>query len=95
MRPEDIRGVRFVGPVDVDQKRNVLTTSAVFCAPNTGGESFGIVLAEAMAAGCALVVSGLPAFVHVAGDAALLVKPGDPAGVAAAIVRLLTRPTET
>lgn len=87
-------GVRFVGVVDENQKRELLATSAVFCAPNTGGESFGIVLTEAMAAGCALVVSGLAAFVHVAGEAALLTKPGDPAGLAAALVRVLTRPAE-
>ncbi len=87
-------GVRFVGVVDENQKRELLATSAVFCAPNIGGESFGIVLTEAMAAGCALVVSGLAAFVHVTGEAALLTKPGDPAGLAAALVRVLTRPEE-
>ncbi len=90
----DHPGVRFLGRVDERQKRELLAKSAVFCAPNTGGESFGIVLAEAMAAGCALVVSGLAAFVHVAGDAAIFTKPGDPAGLAAALVRVLTRPAE-
>ena len=82
-------GVRFAGAVDEDAKRALLANAAVFCAPNTGGESFGIVLAEAMAAGCALVVSALAAFVHLVGDAGVLVKPGDPGDLAAGIIRVL------
>ena len=66
----------------------------MFCAPNTGGESFGIILAEAMASGCAVVASGLQAFVHVAGDAVILVGPGDAGGLADAIIRLLSHPQD-
>lgn len=88
-RPADVPGVRFLGAVRDSEKRDVLASSSVFCAPNTSGESFGITLAEAMASGCAVVASGLPAFVHVAGDAAFLVKPGDAPGLARALVELL------
>ncbi len=83
-------GVDFLGPVGEAEKLRVLARSEVFCAPNTRGESFGIVLAEAMASGCALVASAMPAFVNVAGPAADLVRPGDPRALADALVTLLT-----
>ena len=61
--PAAIEGVRFPGRVDEDEKRRYLASSEVLCAPNRGGESFGITLAEGMAAGCATVASDIPAFV--------------------------------
>jgi phosphatidylinositol alpha-mannosyltransferase len=64
----------------------------VFCAPNLGGESFGITLAEAMAAACAVVASTLPAFEYVAGSAARFVDPGDVANMAEQIIDLLANP---
>ncbi len=76
-------GVRFLGRVSEHDKRMALAGSAVLCAPNTGGESFGIILVEAMAAGCVVVATGLPGFVHVLGDAGEFVAPGDPDGLAA------------
>lgn len=88
-RPDDLPGVGFLGAVSDRQKREALAAASVFCAPNTSGESFGITLAEAMASGCAVVASGLPAFVHVAGEAARLVKPGDAPGLARALVEVL------
>jgi phosphatidylinositol alpha-mannosyltransferase len=61
------RHVRYLGQVtDVDRAR-LLASAAVYVAPQTGGESFGIVLAEAMAAGTAVVASNLPAFRAVLG----------------------------
>jgi phosphatidylinositol alpha-mannosyltransferase len=88
-RIEDVDGVRFVGALSNDAKRKLLTTSAVFCAPNLGGESFGIVLVEGMASGCAVVASALPGFTYVLGDAGVLVKPGDPEGLARSLIHLL------
>ncbi len=66
----------------------------VFCAPNTGGESFGIVLAEAMASGAPIVASDLDAFRQVlrGGKAGELFETGDPAALAAAAGRLLDDP---
>lgn len=88
-RAESIRGVRFHGPADEATKRRVLASSRVFVAPNLGGESFGIVVAEGMAAGCAVVASDIEAFRSVVGDAGILVPPGDPAALTSWITRLL------
>jgi len=66
----------------------------VFCAPNTGGESFGVVLAEAMAAGAPIVASDLDAFRRVlrGGRAGELFENGNADDLAAAIGRLLDDP---
>lgn len=87
--PTQIPGVSFVGRVDEETKRRLLETSAVFVAPNLGGESFGIVLLEAMAAGCAVVASDLPAFREVLGGVGELVPPADPDRLARAVVATL------
>lgn len=60
--------VRFLGPAPDVDKAAALSSADVYVAPNTGGESFGIVLAEAMAAGTAVLASDLPAFRAVLGD---------------------------
>ena len=71
--------LRFLGQVDEAEKASALRSADVYCAPNTGGESFGIVLVEAMAAGTAVVASDLDAFrrVLVDGTAGRLVPIGD------------------
>lgn len=92
---DPIPGVVFAGRVTEAAKRRYLASAAVFCAPNLGGESFGIVVVEAMAAACAVVATGLPAFVHVAGDTAVYTAPGDAAGVAAAISGLIGGPARS
>jgi phosphatidylinositol alpha-mannosyltransferase len=84
-----IPGVRFHGTADEADKRRVLASSQLFVAPNLGGESFGIVVAEGMAAGCAVIVSDIAAFRDVVGEAGVLVPPGDPGALSAWIVRLL------
>ena len=63
----------------------------VYCAPNTGGESFGIVLVEAMAAGTAVVASDLDAFRRVLrdGEAGRLVAVDDAPALAAALIEVL------
>ena len=62
-----------------------MRSADVYCAPNTGGESFGIVLVEAMAAGTAVVASDLDAFRRVLedGEAGRLVPVDDAAALAA------------
>ena len=85
-------GADFMGPVDDSTKAHQLSSSAILVAPNTSGESFGLVILEGLAAGCAVVASSLPAFQYVAGDAAVLVPPGDPAALAQALNRLLGDP---
>jgi phosphatidylinositol alpha-mannosyltransferase len=62
----------------------------VFCAPSLGGESFGVVLLEAMAAGTPVVASDLPGYRAVSGSAAArLVPPGDRPALAAALADVL------
>ena len=57
--------IRFLGRVSDEGKAAMLRSSAVYVAPNTGGESFGIVLIEALACRTPVVASDLPAFVRV------------------------------
>ncbi len=86
--------VELLGLVSEADKPRVYASGQVYCAPNTHGESFGIVLAEAMATGTAVVASDLPAFREVLEDgrAGVLVPVGDPAGLAIALASLLGDP---
>lgn len=82
-------GVTYLGPVDNEAKREQLAGADIFLAPNLGGESFGLVVLEGLAAGCAVVASALPAFSFVASDAALYAAPGDVPAVVRALRTLL------
>jgi phosphatidylinositol alpha-mannosyltransferase len=83
---------RFVGRPKEEDKPGVFRSADVYCAPGLGGESFGIVLLEAMAAGTPVVCSDLPGFRAVAGDAAVLVAPDQPRALAAGLRRVLAEP---
>ena len=83
-------GVEYLGRVSEERKRVVLGSSGVLCAPNRGGESFGIALAEGMAAGCAAAASDLGAFADVLGGGGLLFRTGDRRDLVRVLVRLLT-----
>jgi phosphatidylinositol alpha-mannosyltransferase len=87
-------GATYLGRVDEVTKVAALASSEVFVAPNLGGESFGIIVAEGMASGNAVVASGIPAFLHVLGDAGVIVAPGDVDGLSQAIIGLLKDPVE-
>jgi len=84
----------LLGQVSQEEKQRFYHSVDVFCAPNTGGESFGIVLIEAMAAGAPIVASDLDAFRQVlrGGRAGELFGAGDPAALAGAAGRLLDDP---
>jgi phosphatidylinositol alpha-mannosyltransferase len=82
------------GVVTDREKAELFQTAGVYCAPGLGGESFGIVLVEAMAAGAAVVCSDLPGFRAVAGGAARLVPPGDAGALADALRAVLSDPVE-
>lgn len=88
-RPEELDGVSFLGRVSETDKISELASAEVYCAPNLGGESFGIVLAEGMASRCAVVASAIPAFVSVLAGSGDLVAPGDSAAISERIVSLL------
>ena len=81
----------FLGQVSDPDKASLLASVSAYVAPHTGGESFGIVLAEAMAAGAPVVASDLEAFVRVLGDpsAGLTFPNEDPAALAATLDGLL------
>ncbi len=89
---DPVRGVVFHGRASDSEKRRILASSGVFVAPNLGGESFGMVVAEAMAAGCAVVASDIPAFRHVAGDSALFFEPGNTGALRDILDHLLRSP---
>jgi phosphatidylinositol alpha-mannosyltransferase len=86
--------VHLLGMVSELDKPRVYASGDVYVAPNTHGESFGIVLIEAMATGTPVVASDLPAFRRVLddGDAGLLFPVGDADALAAAVASLLADP---
>ena len=93
--PASLRSrVRLLGLVSEADKPRVYASGDVYCAPNTHGESFGIVLAEAMAAGTPVVASDLPAFRRVLDDGAAgaLVPVGDAGALAAGLAEVLGDP---
>jgi len=88
-------GLTVLGQVSDAVKASVYRSVDVFVAPNTGGESFGIILLEAMAAGTPIVASDLDAFRRVLGDGAAgqLATVGDAGSFAYAIGSLLDSPS--
>jgi phosphatidyl-myo-inositol alpha-mannosyltransferase len=92
---EDLRGhVTLLGELSEVGKAAFLRSVDVYCAPNLLGESFGVILLEAMAAGAPVVASDLDAFARVLDDGAagVLVRRGDPAELARALAELLDAP---
>jgi phosphatidylinositol alpha-mannosyltransferase len=83
--------VTFLGAVSDEDKAAMLASSDIYIAPHTGGESFGIVLAEAMAAGAPVLASELTAFRAVldGGRLGVLVPVGDADALAAEAIALL------
>ncbi|SHM50694.1 glycosyltransferase family 4 protein [Actinacidiphila paucisporea] len=93
--PEQMRGrVEFLGMVSDEDKARLLRSVDLYVAPNTGGESFGIILVEAMSAGAAVLASDLDAFAQVLaqGAAGELFANEDAGALAAAALRLLADP---
>jgi phosphatidylinositol alpha-mannosyltransferase len=89
-----IRDVEFLGRVSDDEKVRYFASADIFCAPNTGQESFGIVLLEAMAAGVPIVASDIHGFKRVVerNVQGLLVEPRNPRALAAALYTLARDP---
>jgi phosphatidyl-myo-inositol alpha-mannosyltransferase len=87
-------GVEFLGRVSDEEKAQLFRTADVFVSPATGGESFGIVLLEAMAAGAPIVASDIHGYKGVLkrGEQGLLVPPRKPKAIAAAVAQLLDDP---
>lgn len=79
---------RFVQPAGDREIVEALARADLFCAPSLFGESFGMVVVEAMAAGCPVVASDIPGYAEAARGAALLAPPGDGAALADALWRV-------
>lgn len=86
--------VTFLGLVSQEDKARALHSADVYVAPNTGGESFGIILLEAMAAGTPVLASDIEAFQRVLeeGRAGEVFRNGDPEDLAERLVALLADP---
>lgn len=89
--------IEWLGRISDADKNARLRGATVFCAPSLRGESFGVVLIEAMAAGTTVVASALDGYRNVATDGvdALLVPPGDVAALAGALRVALTDESRT
>lgn len=88
--------VEHLGEVSEADKASLLASVDVYVAPHTGGESFGIVLVEAMAAGASVVASDLGAFMRVLDDgrAGHVFPLGDSAALADTLIDVVTNPAE-
>ena len=86
----------WLGMIDEEEKIARMRGAGVVCAPSLHGESFGVVLLEGMASGTPVVATDLVGYRHVARPDvdALLVPPGDPARLAAALGTALERGPE-
>ncbi|TNC26449.1 glycosyltransferase family 4 protein [Amycolatopsis alkalitolerans] len=92
--PELAPHVELLGQVDDAMKARALRSVDVYCAPNLGGESFGMILTEAMAAGTAVAASALDSFRRVLDDgrAGVLFPAGDAGALSDALRELLSDP---
>ncbi len=90
----DPRGVRVLGKVDDETKWRELERADLACAPSLGGESFGMVLTEAFAAGTPVVASNIAGYRDVVRDGVdgILVPPGDAQALAEALRELYCEP---
>ena len=91
---DDTRGVTALGRVDDAEKRAALERAHVLCAPSLGGESFGMVLTEAFAAGTPVVASDIAGYRDVVADGrdGLLVPRGDAVALGLDAARPRARP---
>ncbi len=83
--------IEWLGRISDDERAARMRGCTVYCSPSVRGESFGMVLLEAMASGCALVASDLDGHRNVATDGvdALLTAVGDASALAKALLRVL------
>ncbi len=79
------RAVEWLGRLDDDELARRLRQADVLCAPALHGESFGVVLLEAMAGRAVVVASDIPGYAAVVGAHGVLVPPGDAIALAGAL----------
>lgn len=93
---EQASAVEFLGGISEEDKAKLLSSVDIYCAPQTGGESFGIVLVEAMSAGSCVVASDIGAFSRVLqhGKAGRLFSNADGADLARVLVETIQNPEQ-
>jgi phosphatidylinositol alpha-mannosyltransferase len=86
-----LKGITALGRISYEDKLEQMRQAEVLCAPSLGGESFGIVLAEALAAGVPVVASDIPGYRAAlrGGEGGVLVPPGDVGALEHALCSLL------
>jgi phosphatidylinositol alpha-mannosyltransferase len=84
------RSLEWLGRIGDEELASRLAGADLLCAPSLDGESFGVVLVEAMAARTAVVASDLAGYAFATAGHALLVPPGDPVALAGALHRVLS-----
>ena len=91
LNPQLKSRIKFLGLLSNEEKESFLKSVQIYVAPNTGSESFGIILTEALSAGTAVVASDIPAFKAVLenGESGELFKNEDSADLAKVLVALL------
>jgi phosphatidylinositol alpha-mannosyltransferase len=91
---ENDQRIEWLGRISDAEKIDRLRRASLFCAPSLRGESFGIVLLEAMAAGTPVVSTDIDGYRNVAtdGENALLVEPGNAKALASAMSRIIADP---
>ena len=93
----EIKGrIEFLGRLSEEEKADFMSSVGAYVAPNTGGESFGIILAEALAGGAAVIASDIPAFKAVLEDGKYgkLFKSEDSVSLAKAVIELIKNQPE-
>jgi phosphatidylinositol alpha-mannosyltransferase len=90
--PALLRHITFLGKISEEEKVAFFKSLSLYVAPNTGGESFGIILAEAMTCETSLVASDLPAFKALLsnGQAGALFRSGESSDLAEVVIDLLS-----
>ena len=88
--------IEFLGKLTESEKADFMSSVGAYVAPNTGGESFGIILAEALAGGAAVVAADIPAFVALLenGKYGKLFKSEDSVSLAKCAIELIKNPEE-
>jgi len=94
--PQLLHRFEFLGRISEEDKADFMASVAIYVAPNTGGESFGIIVAEALAGGACVVASDIPAFDDLLGNGkyGALFESEDPTSLAKVIIDLLRDKTK-
>ncbi len=91
-RYRSLAGVKWLGSISGERLLDELRSADAICVPSTGGESFGVVLIEAMAAGVPVLASDIPAYRKVAGESVAYFKSGSAESLASALRGLAKNP---